>query len=90
MPMITDFLKTARTKEDLKIALEVLREFKSGETHREWINCPIIAWVKLEQLEEFLVYLVEGKPLENDTIEYLMTHGVGFIDSNTDEPLETG
>lgn len=67
MPSITDFLKTTRTPEELKVALEVLREFKQKETEGEWLRIPFIAWVKLEQLEEFLEHLVEGKELKEDT-----------------------
>ena len=67
--MIVDFLKTSRSKEDLKIALEVLREFKECEGDEEWIAISFATWAKLEQLEEFLAYLVEGKPLEEDTLE---------------------
>ena len=69
--MITDLLKTTRPKEELKIALEILREFKNGETTEELLTCPFVAWSKLEQLEEFLEHLVEGKPLQDDTLEYM-------------------
>jgi predicted transcriptional regulator len=72
--MITNFLKTKRTKDDLKIALEVLREFKSNESTGEWQLIMFAAWVKLEQLEEFLSYLVEGEPLKEDTIAYMNRH----------------
>lgn len=69
--MITDFLKTKRSKDDLKIALEVLREFKSNESPEEWVMIMFAAWTKLEQLQEFLSHLVEGEPLEEDTIDYM-------------------
>lgn len=69
--MITDFLKTPRSKEELKCALEVLREFKGHESHDEWYSIPSAAWAKLEQLEEFLEHLVEDSPLCSDTIEYM-------------------
>ena len=69
--MITDFLKTKRTQDDLKIALEIIREFKSNESTDEWAEIMFAAWSKLEQLEEFLSHLVEGKPLEQDTIAYM-------------------
>ena len=69
--MITNFLKTTRTKEELKTALEVLREFKGCESQEEWLMIPFAAWSKLEQLEEFLAHLVEGEPLAEDTQAYL-------------------
>lgn len=67
-PSITTFLKTTRSPEDLKITLEVLREFKRCESREEWLFIDFSAWAKLEQLEEFLAHLVEGAPLETDTI----------------------
>ena len=69
--MITDFLKTSRSKEELKHALEVLREFKGHESQYEWLAIPFAAWAKLEQLEEFLAHLVEDAPLADDTVEYM-------------------
>ena len=69
--MITDFLKTTRPKEELTTALSVVREFKSHESEREWVDIPFAAWAKLEQLEEYLAHLTEGIPLRPDTIEYL-------------------
>ena len=66
--MITDFLKTTRTKDELKTALDILREFKSNESTEEWASIMFSSWVKLEQLEEFLAHLVDGAPLEEDTI----------------------
>jgi hypothetical protein len=67
---ITDFLDTNRAAPDLRVALEVLREFKAGENDEEYLATPFQAWVKLEQLEEFLEHLVEGKPLREDTVRY--------------------
>lgn len=69
--MITDFLKTKRSKDELRAALETLREFKGHESADEWAACPFIAWVKLEQMEEFLAHLVEGAELKDDTKEVL-------------------
>lgn len=69
--MITNFLKTTRSKHDLEIALSVLREFKQGESQEEWTSIMFIAWAKLEQLEEFLAHLVEDVPLKADTVEYI-------------------
>jgi hypothetical protein len=69
--MITDFLKTTRTKEELASALSVLRDFKRCESDAEWLMIPFGAWAKLEQLEEFLAHLVDGEPLAADTIRYM-------------------
>lgn len=69
--MITDFLKTRRTMADLKVALEVLREFKTCESREENIAIMYAAWAKLDQLEEFLAHLVEGAPLKPDTVAYV-------------------
>jgi len=60
--MIIDFLETKRPKEELRIALEVLKEFKDCEGENEWYLVPSAAWAKLEQLMKFLEYLVNGKP----------------------------
>lgn len=68
--MITDFLATTRSKIELEAALAVLRDFKACENKGEWLSIPFIAWAKVEQLEEFLAHLVEGKPLAADTIAY--------------------
>lgn len=69
--MITDFLKTTRSKDELKHALEVLREFKNCESQEEWLEIMFAAWAKLEQLEEFLAHMVEGAPLADDTVRYM-------------------
>ena len=69
--MITDFLKTSRRKEELKIALDILLEFKKCESIEEWAMIPFVSWTKLEQLEEFLDYLVNGTDLNDDTKKYL-------------------
>lgn len=71
---ITDFLDTQTEKNKLKVALEVLREFKSHESSEEWLNTPFAAWVKLEQMEEFLVRLCDGDELAGDTKEYIARH----------------
>lgn len=67
---ITEFLKTKRSKAELKTALDVLREFKKCETQEEWLQIPFVAWTKLEQLQEFLEHLVEGTDLKEDTKHY--------------------
>ena len=59
--MITDFLYTKQSVTDLRTVLNVVREFKAGESLDEWTTISFDAWAKLEQLEEFLEYLVEGK-----------------------------
>lgn len=74
--MITNFLKTTRSKDELKHALEVLREFKECESQDEWLMIPFLAWTKLEQLEEFLAHMVEDVPLANDTVEYMKRSNV--------------
>jgi predicted transcriptional regulator len=68
---ITDLLNTTRSKDDLRVALEILREFKQNESADEYLSIMFSAWVKLEQLEEFLEHLVENKPLKADTIAYI-------------------
>lgn len=68
---ITDFLQTKKTKEELSMALSVLKEFKNNESNAEYMMCPFEAWTKLEQLEEFLEFLVNGKELEEDTLNYI-------------------
>jgi len=69
--MITDFLKTKRPKLHLKIALDILKDFKECESKQEWLVIPFEAWCKLEQLEEYLEHLVHGKELEDDTKRYI-------------------
>jgi hypothetical protein len=71
MKKITDFLKTNKSKEELKIALDILLEFKNCESNEEYLRIPFAAWAKLEQLEEYLEHLVNGKELLEDTIEYM-------------------
>lgn len=69
--MITDFLRTKRPKRELAVALEVIQEFKSGESAEEWLGISFAAWAKLEQLEEYLEHLVNGAPLAEDTMKYM-------------------
>ncbi len=68
---ITDFLRTKRPKPELEIALSVLLEFKGNESLTEFADISGVAWYKLEQLQEFLEHLCEGKPLADDTIRYM-------------------
>jgi len=65
--MIIDFLETKRPRAELGTALEVIREFKSCQSVEEWAEISSRAWLKLEQLEEYLAHLVDGEPLEADT-----------------------
>lgn len=51
---ILTFLKTQRSKEELRTALAVLTEFKECESQAEWFGIMFDAWAKLEQLEDFL------------------------------------
>lgn len=66
--MITDFLKKDIKKKDAKVTLALLRLFKAGESRKEWTFIPLVAWAKVEQFEEFLEYIVNGKQLEDDTL----------------------
>ena len=86
--MITDFLKTTRSKDELKNALEVLREFKGCESQEEWLMIPFAAWGKLEQLEEFLAHLVEETPLADDTVEYMKRSNAGIHRAAEGRPVE--
>lgn len=65
--MLIDFLKTKRSKEELQLTLDVLREFIDCEGDAEYFIIPFEAWAKVGQFLEFLEHLVEGKPLEDDT-----------------------
>lgn len=67
--MITDFLKLKISKKDLAKALDILKKFKDCESVGEWLSCSFQSWIKLEQLEEFLEYLVNKKPLKEDTVK---------------------
>ncbi len=71
MAGVIDFLKTNKSKDDLKAALAVVRAFKECESREEWLHITFGAWAKLEQLEEFLAHLVEGDPLKDDTLRVL-------------------
>jgi hypothetical protein len=53
------FLMTARSSGDLRIALDVLREFKALESASEYYATPFIAWGLLERFEDYLEILVE-------------------------------
>jgi len=92
---VIDFLQTKRSKEELKIALDVLREFKGHESPREWLLIGFKAWQKIEQLEEFLAHLVEGSELREDTMDALNrveekgkkdAHGHEYVEGGSDEP----
>ena len=68
------FLRTERNPDELRAALDVVREFKETENTEEWLIASFESWVKLEQLEEFLAFLVEGKELDEDTKRQLEKH----------------
>lgn len=80
--MITDFLKLDIPADDLVTTLRVLRQFKEGESTGEWAHIPFMAWIKLEQFEEFLAHRAEGKPLAADTIRF-MEHNNALDSSST-------
>ncbi len=61
---LLEFLKTKRTKEELKLCLEILEEFKSCENQMEWMMCNFSTWVKLEQFQDYLRLLTDTE-LEN-------------------------
>jgi hypothetical protein len=51
-------MATQRDRGDLRIALEVLREFKALESAAEYCGAPFTVWARLEQLEDYLEQLV--------------------------------
>ena len=57
--MLIDFLKTTRTKEELSLALDILKEFKNNESQNEWLNFPFESWARLEQLEDYIKILTD-------------------------------
>lgn len=59
-----DFLKTTTSKENLKIAMDIIAEFKKNESSIEWVDTPFVQWFKLEQLESYLKNLVNNEPIE--------------------------
>jgi hypothetical protein len=54
---LLDFLKTKRSKKELKLCLDILTEFKKHESKIEWVVTPFDTWAKLEQFEEYLKLL---------------------------------
>jgi hypothetical protein len=64
--MLIEFLSTKTSKDDLAAALRVLQEFKNLECDQEWM-APFSDWLRLEQLEEYLEFIVNGKPLSKET-----------------------
>ncbi len=85
--MIADFLKTEILSEDLLTTLRVLREFKSCESDEEYIMTMFDAWTKLEQLEEYLAYLVKGSELKQDTLNHIGVKGLAEVARNKREPI---
>lgn len=66
-----NFLQTSTSPDELRAALQVMREFKTHETTEEWMARPFATWIMFEMLEEYLDHLVNGTPLKEDTIEAL-------------------
>lgn len=58
---LVEFLKTKRSKQELEIALSVLREFKSNESDEEWAAGFFLTWAQIEKFENMLVALCESK-----------------------------
>lgn len=68
-PGLLNFLKTTRSKEDLKTALSVLEEFKQAESSAEYFGGSFSLWVRLEQFEDYLRLLTgEGVNQVDDKI----------------------
>lgn len=66
---LLEFLKTKRTKEELKLCLDILKEFKGCENEMEWLVCSFESWIKLEQFEDYLRLLTntETEEVNDDT-----------------------
>lgn len=56
---LLDFLKTSRTKDELKLCLDILQEFKDKESQGEWLMVPFMAWSKFEQFQDYLRLLTD-------------------------------
>ena len=63
---LLDFLKTSRSKDELKLCLDILEEFKDKESSTEWLMCPFITWSKLEQFQDYLRLLTDTDVSEVD------------------------
>jgi len=74
--MLTDFLKTDMPTHELVSAHKAIKEFRKCEDMKEWLRVPFDCWVKLEQFEEFLDYLVGGQPLKADTLYFIEQTGM--------------
>lgn len=57
-----DFLKTVTSKDKLKVALEVIMEYKACEDQTEYLNNSFECWMKLEELQEHLEKLTDSTP----------------------------
>jgi len=64
--MLLEFLKTKRTKEELNLVLDILKEIKSNESKEELAFCSFESWVKLEQFEDYLRLLTNREVEEVD------------------------
>lgn len=58
------FLRTERSKDDLKLCLDVLREFRCCESRDEWAFGSFESWARLEQFENYL-QLLTGTEVED-------------------------
>ncbi len=54
---LLDFLKTKRTIEELKLCLDILKEFKSCESYSEFCFSSFESWQRFEQFEDYLKLL---------------------------------
>lgn len=64
---LLNFLGTPIPVEDLKTALRVIEAFKKCESAAEWMDMPFSAWLRLEQLEDYLGMLTDPKHETDDT-----------------------
>ena len=74
--MLLEFLKTKRTKDELKLVLDILKEFKNNESEKEFIYCSCESWIKLEQFEDYLRLLTDTeveKVEDSRAKEYMKT-----------------
>lgn len=61
------FLGTSLPEDDLKTALRVIEAFKKCESADEWMSMPFSAWLRLEQLEDYLGMLTDPEHETDDT-----------------------
>jgi len=74
MSGLIEFLDTTRSKDELKIALSVIEEFKGKESEVEWASFSFESWQRLEQLQDYLRLLtgIDVKEVNDNTaISYI-------------------